>query len=439
MNREVHVRFWERPEVKVLRATRQSRTESAASSLPLARPVYPHQQTPSGGCAATIKVRTQRQSDEKARGAGGRREGVARPTAGQPRRRVFPRPSGGRAAGRASDSSQQLRNQRLPGLHITDHQMRLYMILRQSHDRRSAAAKAGFSTATGYRVEADRRLPSQRRRRASDDGPIRWPGMGSRGRADPEGRARHPGQRRARGATPPASGAQPQHSPHARAADARVAGARRPRAGRDLPPGAPGRTHGPVGLHRYERARRDDCRRLLLIGSIISGSPSRASSMPRWCSAARASWRSPRDCRTHCGPSAGCRRSTAATACRRRSAIWRRRAGGPDPALSGTDAPLRHDTDAQQSRCRAREWLDREFARPSQEALEDALLLRGSRDFNDLAGYRGFVDEIVGRQQCQQSQAHRLGAAEVLRQLRNDGRSITRKRSSLLHRVVGSI
>ena len=25
MNREVHVRFWERPEVKVLRATRQTR------------------------------------------------------------------------------------------------------------------------------------------------------------------------------------------------------------------------------------------------------------------------------------------------------------------------------------------------------------------------------------------------------------------------------
>jgi len=26
MNREVHVRFWERPEVKVLRATRQTRS-----------------------------------------------------------------------------------------------------------------------------------------------------------------------------------------------------------------------------------------------------------------------------------------------------------------------------------------------------------------------------------------------------------------------------
>jgi hypothetical protein len=31
------------------------------------------------------------------------------------------------------------------------------------------------------------------------------------------------------------------------------------------------------------------------------------------------------------------------------------------------------------------------------KALEDALLLRGSRDFDDLDAYRGFVDEIVGR------------------------------------------
>ena len=30
-------------------------------------------------------------------------------------------------------------------------------------------------------------------------------------------------------------------------------------------------------------------------------------------------------------------------------------------------------------------------------ALKDALLLRGSRDFEDLDRYRGFVDEIVGR------------------------------------------
>jgi hypothetical protein len=51
----------------------------------------------------------------------------------------------------------------LPGLHITDHQMRLYMSYRQTHDTAVAAAKAGFSTATGYRIENDLRLPSQKK------------------------------------------------------------------------------------------------------------------------------------------------------------------------------------------------------------------------------------------------------------------------------------
>ncbi len=56
-----------------------------------------------------------------------------------------------------------MRDQTLPGLHITDHQMRLYMSYRQTHDTAVAAAKAGFSTATGYRIENDRRLPSQKK------------------------------------------------------------------------------------------------------------------------------------------------------------------------------------------------------------------------------------------------------------------------------------
>jgi hypothetical protein len=51
----------------------------------------------------------------------------------------------------------------LPGLHITDHQMRLYMICRQTHDAAAAAAKASFSTATGYRIENDPRLPSRKK------------------------------------------------------------------------------------------------------------------------------------------------------------------------------------------------------------------------------------------------------------------------------------
>jgi hypothetical protein len=37
----------------------------------------------------------------------------------------------------------------LPGLHISDHQTRLYMSYRQTLSVEAAAAKAGFSTATG--------------------------------------------------------------------------------------------------------------------------------------------------------------------------------------------------------------------------------------------------------------------------------------------------
>jgi hypothetical protein len=41
--------------------------------------------------------------------------------------------------------------------------MRLYMSSRQTHDTAVAAAKAGFSTATGYRIENDPRLPSRKK------------------------------------------------------------------------------------------------------------------------------------------------------------------------------------------------------------------------------------------------------------------------------------
>jgi hypothetical protein len=50
----------------------------------------------------------------------------------------------------------------LPGLHITDHQMRLYMRFRHIDAPAAAAAKAGFSTASAYRIESDPRLPSQK-------------------------------------------------------------------------------------------------------------------------------------------------------------------------------------------------------------------------------------------------------------------------------------
>jgi plasmid stability protein len=56
-----------------------------------------------------------------------------------------------------------MRNRTLPGRHVTDCQMRLYMTIRQTQPPIIAAAKAGFSTATAYRIENDRRLPSPKK------------------------------------------------------------------------------------------------------------------------------------------------------------------------------------------------------------------------------------------------------------------------------------
>jgi len=56
-----------------------------------------------------------------------------------------------------------MRNRSLPGRYITDRQMRLYMTLRHTEPPIIAAAKAGFSTASAYRIEQDPRLPSQKK------------------------------------------------------------------------------------------------------------------------------------------------------------------------------------------------------------------------------------------------------------------------------------
>jgi len=51
----------------------------------------------------------------------------------------------------------------VPGRHVTDHQMRLFMKHRTSDPIPVAAARAGFSAATGYRIAQDPRLPSEKR------------------------------------------------------------------------------------------------------------------------------------------------------------------------------------------------------------------------------------------------------------------------------------
>jgi len=50
----------------------------------------------------------------------------------------------------------------VPGRPATDQQMRLYMELRRHHPQRIAAAKTGISERTGRRIEGDPRLPSQK-------------------------------------------------------------------------------------------------------------------------------------------------------------------------------------------------------------------------------------------------------------------------------------
>lgn len=51
----------------------------------------------------------------------------------------------------------------MPGRHVTDHQMRLFMKHRSTDPTPVAAARAGFSAATGYRTAQDPRLPSEKR------------------------------------------------------------------------------------------------------------------------------------------------------------------------------------------------------------------------------------------------------------------------------------
>jgi hypothetical protein len=53
----------------------------------------------------------------------------------------------------------------MPGRHINDHQMRLYMKSRLTVKKPAAAAQAAISLRTAYRIENDPRLPSQTEQR----------------------------------------------------------------------------------------------------------------------------------------------------------------------------------------------------------------------------------------------------------------------------------
>ena len=127
-----------------------------------------------------------------------------------------------------------------------------------------------------------------------------------------------------------------------------------------------------------------------------------------------------------------------------------RRPGGPDAALPGAHAPLRHDADPQQPRRRARERVDRESARPSQEGARGcaaAARQPGLRRSRCLPPLRRRDRRPA---QCQQPQADRVGAGQACtaaeaahRRLRGEDRHGHVERrlhsaSGVLHRAVAA-
>ena len=130
---------------------------------------------------------------------------------------------------------------------------------RQSNVPAIAAAKAGFSTATAYRIEADPRLPSQKKKPRGRRRPDPLAGVWDSEivpmlEAAPGIRAvaifeeicrRHPEIRH--------GGAPDLGAPHRQ-----MAGSQRSQPRCDLPPGAPAGPDGLVRLHRHGRARHHD-------------------------------------------------------------------------------------------------------------------------------------------------------------------------------------
>jgi len=218
----------------------------------------------------------------------------------------------------------------------------------------AAAPKAGFSTASAYRIEADPRLPSAKKEPRGRRRPDPLEPYGDADVAPILKAARHPGDRRASGVAPASSRPQSQHSPHAGATHPGLAGAPRARAGRDLPPDARARPARTVRLHRRRLSRRLNRRR---------ASRSSALSLPARLLRLRARSRRARR-RKFRGPG---RRSAERTVGARRRAEGasqrqpiggvpqsrRRCAGRHHRAVRGADGPLRHDRNAQQHGRRA--------------------------------------------------------------------------------------
>ena len=287
----------------------------------------------------------------------------------------------------------------MPGRHVSDQQMRLFMTYRQTHSVPAAAAKAGFSPATGYRLQSDPRPPSQKkvrrgRRRADPlDGlfeteivPLLQANPGLRAVAIFEEMMRR----------------------HVNLdAGIRRTLERRIRAWRA--------EHGPEQevifrqTHEPGRMGLSDFTDMGKLGVTVAGQP-----LDHRLYHFRLAWSGFEHAHVVLGGESFVALSTGL-----QNALWslggvphEHRTDSLSAAFRNRAAPARDDlTDRVDALCRHYGMTpsrnNRGIAHENgaiegphghlKRAIEDALILRGSRDFEDLQAYRRFIDEITGR------------------------------------------
>src|SRR5271169_6045351 len=222
--------------------------------------------------------------------------------------------------------------------------------------------------------------------------------MGQRDRADADGGAGYPGRRHLRGDVSSPSGDRPRRASNAGAAHPSLAGGQGSRAGCHLPTGASTGPDWPFRLHRHGQAWHHD-----------RWANTRSSALPlpsgvfRLRARARHPWR--RELR-------GARGGPAKRALDTRWGAEQHRSDSLSAAFRNLDRDAQEDLTRRYEDLVAHYGMTPTRNNPGvahengsiesphghlKKVIEDTLLLRGSRNFEDLAAYRRFVDEVVGR------------------------------------------
>jgi len=309
-----------------------------------------------------------------------------------------------------------MRNQPLPGRHITDSQMRMYMKFRQTDTARLSAAKSGFSSSSGYRVDKDRRLPSQKK------------ALRQRRRPDPLAGVWEseivPILKSAPGLRPVAIFEEIVRRHPEIGVGVRRTLERRIRTWRAI--------HGPEQevifrqVHEPGRMGLSDFTDMADLAVTVSGE-----SLDHRLYHFRLAYSGFEHAHVILGGE-----SYVALAEGLQNALWALGGAPSEHRSDSLSAAFRNlDRDAQEDLTRRYDDLCAHYGMaPSRNntgvahengsiesshghlkrGLEDALLLRGSRDFEDLAAYRRFVDEIVGRRNARLGQ--RIDAERIVLQ-----------------------